>query len=64
MVKQGCPLSLTLFGIYVDELQTFFREHIHDGDNGPGADYLLVFVVDFALGEAVDFPLSCALEGL
>lgn len=27
-VKQGCPLSPTLFGIYTDELESFLWEHI------------------------------------
>jgi hypothetical protein len=31
-VKQGCPLSPTLFGIYIDELEAFLHEHIQDGD--------------------------------
>jgi hypothetical protein len=31
-VKQGCPLSPTLFGIYIDELESFLHEHIQEGD--------------------------------
>jgi hypothetical protein len=31
-VKQGCPLSPTLFGIYIDELEAFLHEHIQDSD--------------------------------
>jgi len=31
-VKQGHPLSPTFFGIYIDELMSFFREHIYEGD--------------------------------
>jgi len=31
-VKHGCPLSPTLFGIYIDELESFLHDHIHDGD--------------------------------
>jgi hypothetical protein len=31
-VKQGCPLSLTLFGIYIDELESYLHEHIQEGD--------------------------------
>jgi hypothetical protein len=26
------PLSLTVFGIYIDELKSFLREHIQDGN--------------------------------
>jgi hypothetical protein len=31
-VKQGCPMSPTLFGIYIDELESFLHEHIQDSD--------------------------------
>jgi hypothetical protein len=31
-VKQGCPLLPTLFGIYIDELESFLHEHIQQGD--------------------------------
>jgi hypothetical protein len=31
-VKEGCPLSPTLFGIYIDELEPFLHEHIQDSD--------------------------------
>jgi len=31
-VKQGFPLSPTLFGIYIDELEAFLHEHIQDND--------------------------------
>jgi hypothetical protein len=31
-VKLGCPLSLTLLGIYTDELESFLHEHIQEGD--------------------------------
>jgi hypothetical protein len=27
-VKHGCPLSLTLFGIYIDLLESFLHEHV------------------------------------
>ena len=31
-VKQGCLLSPTLFGIYIDELESFLRDHIQESD--------------------------------
>ena len=31
-VKQGCPLSPTLFGISINELESFLQEHIQQGD--------------------------------
>jgi hypothetical protein len=31
-VKQVCPLLPTLFGIYIDELESFLHEHIQKGD--------------------------------
>jgi hypothetical protein len=31
-VKEGYPLSPTLFGIYIDELGAFLHEHIQDSD--------------------------------
>jgi hypothetical protein len=31
-VKQGYPLSPTLFRIYIDELEAFLHEHIQDSD--------------------------------
>lgn len=31
-VRQGCLLPPTLFGIYIDELESFLHEHFKDGD--------------------------------
>jgi hypothetical protein len=31
-VKQGCPLSQTLFGIYIDKMESFLHEHIQEED--------------------------------
>jgi hypothetical protein len=31
-LKQGCPLSPTLFGVYIDELEAFLHEHIQDSE--------------------------------
>ena len=34
MVKEGCPLSLSLFGIYVDALERYLKDENTDvGDN-------------------------------
>jgi hypothetical protein len=38
-VKQGCPLSPTLFGICTNELESFLHEHIQPSDG-----YLLYYV--------------------
>lgn len=46
-VKQGCPLSPTLFGIYIDELESFLREHIKDTD-GCLLHQVLIFILLFA----------------
>jgi hypothetical protein len=59
-VKQGCPLSPTLFGIYIDELETFLHEHIQDNDGCILHQVLisiLLFVDDVVL-------LSSSPEGL
>jgi len=46
-VKQGCPLSPTLFGIYIDELEPFLHEHIQDGD-GYLLHQTLIYIQYFA----------------
>lgn len=32
-VKQWCPLSPTLFGMYIDDLEEFLQLHTHIEDN-------------------------------
>jgi hypothetical protein len=46
-VKQGCPLSPMLFGIYIDELETFLHEHIQDND-GCVLHQVLISILLFA----------------
>jgi hypothetical protein len=59
-VKQGCPLSPTLFGIYIDELEAFLHKHIHDNNECLFHQVLisiLLFVYDMVL-------LASSTEGL
>ena len=59
-VKQGCLLSPTLFGIYIDELETFLHEHTQETDGCLLHQVLisiLLFVDDIVL-------LSSSPEGL
>ena len=59
-VKQGCPLSPTLFGIYIDELEAFLREHIQESD-GCYLHQVLIYILLFADDIAL---LSSSPEGL
>jgi len=59
-VKQGCPLSPTLFGIYIDELKAFLREHIQDSD-GCYLHQVLIYILLFADDIVL---LSSSPEGL
>jgi hypothetical protein len=45
-VKRGCPLSPTLFGIYIDELKAFLHEHIQDS-NGCLLHQVLISILLF-----------------
>ena len=47
-MKQGCPLSPTPFGIYIDELETFLHEHTQETD-GCLLHLVLLFVDDIVL---------------
>jgi hypothetical protein len=51
-VKQGYPLSPTLFGTYIDELESFLHDHIQD-NNGchlhQVLNSILLFVDDVVL---------------
>jgi hypothetical protein len=54
-VKQGCPLSPTLFGIYIDEMKSYLHEHIQEGDGcllHQVLISLLLFVDDLVLMES------------
>jgi hypothetical protein len=58
-VKQGCPSSPTLFGIYIDELEAFLHEHIQNSD-GCLLHQVLVSIMLFANDV---FLLASSLEG-
>ncbi|KAH9293842.1 hypothetical protein KI387_040956, partial [Taxus chinensis] len=59
-VKQGCPLSPTLFGIYIDELEDFLRDHIQEGD-GCLLHHVLIYILLFADDVVL---LASSAEGL
>ena len=59
-VKQGCPLSPTLFGIYIDELEAFLHEHIQEVD-GCLLHHVLISILLFADDVVL---LSSSPEGL
>lgn len=59
-VKQSCPLSPTLFGIYIYELEDFLRDCIQDGD-GCLLHQVLISILLFADDVAL---LASSLEGL
>jgi hypothetical protein len=59
-VKQDFPPSPTLFGIYIDELETFLREHIWDS-GGCVLHQVLIYILLFADDVVL---LSSSLEGL
>ena len=44
-VKQGFPLSPTLFGIYIDEMESFLHAHIRDEDGGLLHQVLIVILL-------------------
>jgi hypothetical protein len=66
-VKQGCPLSPTLFGIYIDELEAFLHEHIQESDRCPLHKVLksiLFFVDDVVLLASSPHGLQRQLNAL
>lgn len=46
-MKQGCPLSPTLFGIFIDELESFLRAHTN-ADDGCLLHKVLISILLFA----------------
>jgi hypothetical protein len=66
-VKQGCPLSPTLFGIYIDELESFLHEHIQEGDGcllHQVLISLLLFVDDLVLLASTPEGLQRQIDAL
>jgi hypothetical protein len=66
-VKQGCPLSSTLFGIYIDELESFLHEHIQEGDGcllHQVLISLLLFVDDLVLLASTPEGLQRQIDAL
>ena len=59
-VKQGCPLSPTLFEIYIDELDSFLHEHIQSTDE---CFLYQVLILDLLFSNHV-ILLASTLEGL
>ena len=48
-VKQGCPLSPTLFGLYIDELEELIAEYTKQGQiNGPTIGMYTLFILLYA----------------
>ncbi len=59
-VKKGCPLSPTLFGIYIDELETYLRRFSLPRDDC--YLYQVLISILFFIDDVV--VLSSSLEGL
>ena len=58
--KQGCPLSPTLFGVYIYELESILHDHIQD-DYGCHLHSVLISIILFANDVVL---LASSLEGL
>ena len=48
-VKQGCPLSLTLFGIYIDELAELILEYLREKSSFLNTVLILLYADDVFL---------------
>jgi Reverse transcriptase (RNA-dependent DNA polymerase) len=58
-VKQGCPLSPTLFGIFIDYFESFLYSKLHSRDV-----HLLLYADDIALASTSDLSLRYSLTYL
>ena len=45
-VKQGCPLSCTLFGLYIDELEIYLNEIDKDSPCSSNTMVVILLYVD------------------
>ena len=45
-VKQGCPMSPTLFGLYIDQLETHLQHHVQDAPDLQGQKVSMLLYVD------------------